>query len=146
MILGHFRGSGKESWDSILTSRTDESTAARLFGKRLQAEMYRRQISHRQLATAISVSKQSVTNWTQGRHEPSPHSIRRIAEVLEIPVAELLEPSPPGDTRRKMDAAEVLSALSSLRPALEGLSQSAPALLDLLDEAERQARSTRRHG
>lgn len=124
-----------------MTLREDEIAARKALGAYLQAAMDQRGLTHRGLAEAVSVSKQSVTNWTQGTHEPSLYFLRRISRALRIPVAELVEQDSPyigGETE------DALTAFSNLRPALQGLSESAPALLDLLAEAEQQVRAARR--
>jgi transcriptional regulator with XRE-family HTH domain len=82
-----------------------------------------------------------VTNWTQGTHEPSLYFLRRISRVLRIPVAALVEQD---STDIGEEAENALAAFSNLRPVLQGLSESAPALLDLLADAERQVRTARR--
>lgn len=124
-----------------MTLREDEIGARKALGKRIQAAMDRRGFSHRGLADAILVSKQSVTNWTQGTHEPSLHHLRRLSRALGVPVVDLVEQNAPG---AEAEAADALATFSSLRPVLQSLSESAPALLDLLTQAERQALAARR--
>ena len=85
------------------------------------------------------MSKQSVTNWTQGKHEPSLLYLRRLSRVLRVPVAALLEQDDAKSKKGSSDAS-VLDALAKLRSPLEGLARSTPELLDLLTEAEREAR------
>lgn len=127
----------------IVTLDEDEILARKAFGRQLQSAMDRRGLSHRRLAEEISSSKQSVTNWTQGTHEPSPLYLRRLSRVLRVPVADLVEQRTAPEIEDD-GAAAILIALSKLRPALESLSREAPELLDLLGEAERQARKPRR--
>jgi transcriptional regulator with XRE-family HTH domain len=124
-----------------VTLREDEIAARKALGARLQAAMDQGGLTHRGLAESVSVSKQSVTNWTQGTHEPSLYFLRRISRVLRIPVSELVEQD---STDIGEETEDALAAFSNLRPVLQGLSESAPALLDLLADAERQVRAARR--
>jgi len=90
------------------------------------------------------VSKQSVTNWTQGHSEPSLRSLRAIAQLLDVPLASLLEESggrpsgdPPGGTTES-DAVDLLRELTAdpAGPAVRTLAAVGPDLSDLLKRAE----------
>jgi transcriptional regulator with XRE-family HTH domain len=112
--------------------------------KRLIAE---RNLSHRRFAQALGVSKQSVTNWTQGRSEPNLRYLRTIARILEVPLASLLEepgergsesPSAASDGATESDAVGLLRELTAdpAGPAVRTLAAAAPDLWDLLRRAE----------
>lgn len=115
-----------------------DTEASRRLAARLSAAILEAGSSHRKLAAAIGVSKQSVTNWTQGRNEPSLRHLRNIARALEVPLGNLLqdyEEEEPGDT----EAASLIREFTShpAGPAMRSLTESAPDLLDLLSRAER---------
>jgi transcriptional regulator with XRE-family HTH domain len=128
-------------------SKEADIAARQAFAARLKAEMRRRGFSYRMLAEAIDASKQSVTNWTQGTHEPRLRHIRRLSETLQVPIAELL-----GDELRfdvgDEEAAAIVDGLAELRlsSSVDSLRKATPTLLDLLARAERQARQRRTGG
>jgi transcriptional regulator with XRE-family HTH domain len=105
--------------------------------------MRRRDFSHRRLADRVDASKQSVTNWTQGTHEPSLRHVRRISEVLQVSIADLLGDQSDPDAAGR-EAAAIVGGLADLRLSqpIESLGKASPTLLDLLDRAERQAGKT----
>lgn len=120
------------------------------FAARLSAEIARRHLSHRRLAAMVETSKQSVTNWTQGTHEPSLRYLRRLSVALQVPVALLVDGETDGD--HNAQARKIVEELADLdlSSSLGSFSRASPALLDLLGRAERQARRRRggaeRHG
>jgi transcriptional regulator with XRE-family HTH domain len=116
--------------------------AKRAFAVRLKAEIKRCHFSHRHLAELVDASKQSVTNWTQGTHEPSLRHVRRLSEVLQVPVAHLLDDeSQPAAAEG--EAAAIVDELASLRLSrpIGSLGKASPTLLELLARAERQAQA-----
>ena len=113
------------------------------FPELLKAAMREREVSHRGLAAAIGASKQSVTNWTQGRNEPSLRHLRKIANFLGVPIVSLLE-DPDADGRaEEVPAIALLRELTSqpIGPAMQSLAASAPDLSDLLTRAERYVKT-----
>ena len=62
----------------------------RTFGKTLLAVRKQKGLSQQQLADALPVSRSSVANWEADRRLPSATIIARIAEILDIAVADLL--------------------------------------------------------
>ncbi|HEX8689802.1 MAG TPA: helix-turn-helix transcriptional regulator [Solirubrobacterales bacterium] len=124
-----------------MESAAEEEAARKAFAERLTAEIKRRKISHRRLAERIQTSTQSVTNWTQGRNEPNLRYLRRLAKVLDIPVARLFgEETRRGGESRAAEALVRDLANLELQPPVTALRDSAPALLDVLSRAEKQAR------
>jgi transcriptional regulator with XRE-family HTH domain len=107
--------------------------------------MKRKHFSYRRLAESINASKQTVTNWTQGTHEPRLRHIRRLSEALEIPVARLLDDEGPANAAEG-DAVAIVEKLAGLglSSSIDSLSQASPALLDLLTQAERQVLERRK--
>lgn len=126
-----------------MTASGTDTPARKGFAKRLRALMGERELSHRQLASAVGASKQSVTNWTQGHNDPSLRHLRKLAHVLEVPLASLLaeEDEEPLE-EEESPAAELLREFASqpIAPAVQALGTSAPDLLDLLSRAERYVR------
>ena len=62
----------------------------RTFGNTLLAVRKQKGLSQQQLADALPVSRSSVANWEADRRLPSATIIAKIAEILDIDVAELL--------------------------------------------------------
>lgn len=112
------------------------------FPERLKMLLSERGISHRGLAQRIGVSQNSVTNWTQGRNEPSLKHLRGIAQQLGISLGELLE----GETSGDPAAASLIRDLTGapVAPAVRSLQAAAPDLFDLLGRAERYVREVDR--
>lgn len=123
-------------------SRPREEEVADGFAERLKELIEERGFSHRGLAESLGVSKQSVTNWTQGYNEPSLRHLRGIARLLDIPLGVLLEET---EDREGVDGALATSLLRELAsqpvgPAVHSLAAAAPDLFDLLSRAERYVR------
>ena len=62
----------------------------RTFGKTLLAARKQKGLSQQELADALPVSRSSVANWESDRRLPNATIIARIAEILDIAVADLL--------------------------------------------------------
>ena len=60
-------------------------------GESLQAARKRKGMSQQQLADLLPVNRSSVANWEADRRLPSATIIAKIAEILEIDIAELLD-------------------------------------------------------
>ena len=71
----------------------------RTFGKTLLAVRKQKGLSQQQLADALPVSRSSVANWEADRRLPSATIIARIAEILNIDIAELLDSAAIGAAR-----------------------------------------------
>jgi len=120
-----------------MATRQTDFDAINGFPERLRAAMKDRGYSHRGLAKAIGASKQSVTNWTQGRNDPSLRHLRNISQALDIPLVSLLE----GRDSRQIEEGEATSlvrefAMQDIGPAIQALGDAAPDLLGLLSRAE----------
>ena len=55
------------------------------FGKKLRELRRERGLSMEELASAIGVSKQSVSNWEKGLNKPQPEHLERLAEFFGQP-------------------------------------------------------------
>lgn len=61
------------------------------FGANLSVLRYRAGLSQQGLAERLGVSRQAVSNWERGLSEPDIGSINRMAELLNVPVSELMD-------------------------------------------------------
>lgn len=113
--------------------------ARKAFASRLNVEIKRQKLSHRRLATLVETSKQSVTNWTQGRNEPSLRYVRRLSSVLGVPVSRLLDAETGSNGAEATAIVDELARLQ-LHSPIVSLSESSAAFLDLLARAEQEAR------
>ena len=69
------------------------------FGQALLAARKRKGLSQQQLADRLPVIRSSVANWEADRRLPSATIIARIAEILKVDVAELLDAANENATR-----------------------------------------------
>lgn len=60
-------------------------------GQRIRQARDARGISQERLAIELGVSWSTVNRYERDKNQPSVNRLRLIAEVLEIPIAELLE-------------------------------------------------------
>lgn len=121
------------------------SDPAKALGNRLREAMKGRRVSQRQLAAMVGVSKQSVTNWTQGRHEPALPQLRKLAQALRVPIAYLVgEDVRDRSTAHAAEEAMKDLAALELKDPVRALSAAAPNLLELLARAEAAAEVKRR--
>jgi transcriptional regulator with XRE-family HTH domain len=63
----------------------------RIDGEKLSELREERLLSHRELAVLAGVSPQTVFNLEAGKTEAQRRTIRKLAEALEVPPAQLLE-------------------------------------------------------
>lgn len=63
----------------------ERQAARRIFGRWLQAEMIRRDMSAASMGRAVGVSKQAVTRWLRGEACPEGERRGKVAEALQIP-------------------------------------------------------------
>jgi len=60
---------------------------------RVKAVLADRGVSNKELADAIGVSEQTVSNWCVQKYQPSLQDLHAIADHLKIDVRELLVPN-----------------------------------------------------
>lgn len=65
--------------------------AAHALGERL-APQKQTLASQSDLARALGVTPQSVSNWVNGQSKPAPENMRRIEDLLGIPMRDWTEP------------------------------------------------------
>jgi transcriptional regulator with XRE-family HTH domain len=107
--------------------------------------MHNAGLSHRALAKAAGVSKQSVTNWLGETHEPRLSQVKKTAEALGVSVAYLVGEEQ-AQTRLGSPADDLIERFGELHasPAMRSLAPQAQDLFDLLSAAEQMARHRRR--
>jgi transcriptional regulator with XRE-family HTH domain len=66
--------------------------------KRLREE---KGLTQATLAEAVGTSLRNVQNWEQGRRDPSLQTLRQLAGVLGVTLAELVDEEPPAKKTRK---------------------------------------------
>lgn len=115
------------------------------FAPRLREALKRRRVTNRDLARAVGVSRNTVSNWTCGRSEPSSRHLRTIARVLEARADELLGEPERFEMTVNAQAATLVERLASLEldGALTTLEAHIPSLLDVLRDAQRVSRAMR---
>lgn len=96
-------------------------------------------MSQKQLAEAAGIAPQSISNWKGAQCDPNLRHLRGLAAALGIPIAALVEDR--AETTTHEASLQLLAKLAALqlRPTVLKLGDSAPSLLDLLNEAERLA-------
>lgn len=60
-------------------------------GRRLKREMDARDWTYERFANELGTTKSQAHDWVNGEHEPNLSSIRLIAKVLKLDVADLIE-------------------------------------------------------
>jgi transcriptional regulator with XRE-family HTH domain len=98
------------------------------------------------VATQIGVHKNTVSNWATGRTRVVPQRIQDLAVLLDTSIDELAGPPRAAQTTRDggltdreeaaLQAVDVLRRLLESASALRSLNQAAPALMDVLRDAE----------
>lgn len=58
--------------------------------RRLQIAAERLDLKNTEIADHLGISPQGVTKWLSGERSPRLESLQRLAEVLQVPVSELL--------------------------------------------------------
>lgn len=63
---------------------------SRVLGDRIRAERTRRRITQEELHLGAGISRNVLQRIESGRHNPTFHTLLRIARVLDVPLAELV--------------------------------------------------------
>ncbi len=61
------------------------------FAARLAREMERNEWSYAQLAAFLGVPKTQAFDWVNGNHEPNLASLRKVAQILDCKITDLIE-------------------------------------------------------
>lgn len=110
----------------------------RLIAESLRLALADRAVSQKEMATRLSVTETTVSNWVTARNDPAAGWLPKVARELGMSVAELLDfaPSSPLSGHPPDPLAAKLAALA---PVLEPLARATtPDLLDLLQEAQKR--------
>jgi transcriptional regulator with XRE-family HTH domain len=59
------------------------------FGRRLRQLRRQQDLTQEQLAEAVGVSVEAVSNFERGVHAPSFETLEKLADILQVPVYEL---------------------------------------------------------
>ena len=86
------------------------------FGSNLSALRKRAGVSQEALAGKLCVSRQAVSNWERNLSEPDVSTIKEIAELLHVPVSELMGSPAAGGTNR--EAIKIRPTLTAISAAL----------------------------
>jgi transcriptional regulator with XRE-family HTH domain len=116
------------------------------FRSQLRGALDASPLSQRELAKTSGVSKQTVTNWLKGTHEPRLGELRKIAGALGVSVAFLVGEAGEVPVDGSSAADDLVDGLARLKAAalVKPLADNAGELLDLLTTAEHLARRPNR--
>jgi transcriptional regulator with XRE-family HTH domain len=63
-----------------------------LVGQNIKLRRHQLEMGQRELARRLEMDQTSLSAWENGRHEPSPGNVERLARELEVPGAWFYEP------------------------------------------------------
>lgn len=108
---------------------------AEFLGSRLREEFAKAKISQQELADRLGVTPASVNKWFTGKSAPNIWTAVQIANVLELPMDELFNPSPKASSY----AISLNESLDTIEDAVNMMSPSQiRGLAMLLREYERE--------
>ncbi len=61
------------------------------FSRQLRKVLYEKNITQKELAEKLGVVQQRISFWTTGRFVPTLDSIRKVAEILDVPINYFIE-------------------------------------------------------
>lgn len=117
----------------------------------MSAERFRQILDRRGLrgvdvANAVGVHKNTVTNWANGHTPVIPETLQRLARVLDTSLDDLAGgrgptgATPLTEAETEDGAVEVLRRLLERAPALQAIAEATPDLLEVLGDAEEVVR------
>ena len=95
-----------------------------MLGENLKALRKAKGYSQETLAQQLNVVRQTISKWEKGLSVPDAEQPERIAELFEVPVAELLDSATPAFENDKPDMAEVVKQLAVLNEQLANQARS----------------------
>jgi transcriptional regulator with XRE-family HTH domain len=133
-----------------MAKRRTNGSATVGIGRVLANTLELRGLKETELAEALDVSTNTVSNWVTGRYAPSHSNAARIASELKISLDELYGAAVPPATPAAPDGdaqglVRQLAELQNAQQALRELSETVPPLLDILREAQRLAETWAEH-
>lgn len=102
--------------------RTSGSPLAIRVGKRIAAIRLARGLSQRDLATRLNAMRTLISKWENGRSEPMPDSINKLACVLAVNPGELL--CAPIGQGKSLSLEPFIGAIAFLLPGLNAENRS----------------------
>lgn len=96
-----------------------------MLNERIKALRKKKGITQEELAVRIPVVRQTVSKWEQGISVPDADQLIRVAELLEVPVSELLELGAPEEEKGSLaeELARVNEELAETRHKMERFKQ-----------------------
>lgn len=76
------------------TTMTTTTTPSESFGQRLRRLRKNKGLTQEELAFKVEISLMTLRRWENGNSTPRTEEVRKLAEALGVPQAELLETSP----------------------------------------------------
>ena len=83
-----------------------------MLGENIRTVRTRKGYSQETLAQQLNVVRQTVSKWEKGLSVPDAEMLARLAELLEVPVSDLLGSEPPEEEKRLSDIALQLAILN----------------------------------
>lgn len=74
-----------------------QTKAARALGDLLSPPKQTKPSTQSELARALGVTPQSVSNWVNGQSKPSPENMRRLEDIFGILMRDWVEAEPDAD-------------------------------------------------
>ena len=69
-------------------------------GANIRRARVRRKLTQDDLAQTVHTTRQTISNYETGRSHPDVETLQRLADALGVELTELLDETPPADTRR----------------------------------------------
>lgn len=129
-----------------------------LFGERLTAAIKQTGIKQTKLAKELGVSPNTICNWKSGAYLPRHRHLELLSSALGTSISKLAGDASEADEQTgdhggtamrsaqvvdrlaQLDLLDALEAIRQSQPQIRQLADAIPDLMDLLTEAQRQAR------
>lgn len=83
-----------------------------MLGERIKESRKLKNITQKDLASALSVTKSAVSLWEKGTREPDISTLRKIAEILEVSVDYLIGKTDEEEKKSELAIEEIKKAAS----------------------------------
>lgn len=88
-------------------------------GSNIKELLKLKNITQTELAKKLGIHKQSLTVWLNGNKNPKIETIAKIAEILNVPIIDLLESKQKNTTKTKTSNAESVSRMDLFEEKLK---------------------------